>query len=254
MLIMNETTIIKLYKRKPKLKNGVLITGLPGIGLIGRIAVEYLIEKLKGKKIAELYSPSFPPHAIMGADGKLIPLTSDFYLARTKKYDIVLMIGDIQALDTFGQYEMAGKVGEFAKELNVKEIITIGGYATGKLDGKRSVYGVVNNFGKIEDYKKVGVEFGKAQGAIVGFAGLLPIIANLYSIPAICLLGTTYGSFADPAAAEEVLKVLTKKLSIKIDLSGLHEKAKENEKLIKKLKKEIEKTLKSSEKELSYIR
>src|SRR5438309_1461581 len=38
------------------LKEPVLIQGLPGLGYVGKVAVDYFIEKLKPVKMAELYS------------------------------------------------------------------------------------------------------------------------------------------------------------------------------------------------------
>lgn len=40
--------------------NPVLIEGLPGLGLVGKIAIRYLIKQLKAQKFAYLYSPHFP--------------------------------------------------------------------------------------------------------------------------------------------------------------------------------------------------
>ena len=45
---MKETLIIEKSKMK-KLKNAVLVTGLPGIGLIGQVVGRYLVEELKAK-------------------------------------------------------------------------------------------------------------------------------------------------------------------------------------------------------------
>ncbi|HEC95900.1 MAG TPA: proteasome assembly chaperone family protein, partial [Euryarchaeota archaeon] len=53
-----ETFIVE--KDKPKLKNSILIEGLPGVGLVGKIAVDYMISELKAKKFADLYSPYMP--------------------------------------------------------------------------------------------------------------------------------------------------------------------------------------------------
>ncbi len=35
--------------KKPKLNNPILIEGLPGIGNVGKVAVDFLIEELKAK-------------------------------------------------------------------------------------------------------------------------------------------------------------------------------------------------------------
>ena len=45
---------------KVKIKNPILIEGLPGIGNVGKIAVDFIIENLNAKKIFEIYSYSFP--------------------------------------------------------------------------------------------------------------------------------------------------------------------------------------------------
>ncbi|MEM7826591.1 MAG: PAC2 family protein, partial [Candidatus Aenigmatarchaeota archaeon] len=57
------TKIIEL--EKPKLKNPIFVEGLPGIGNVGRIACGYLIEELKAKKFAELYSSHFMPFVLL---------------------------------------------------------------------------------------------------------------------------------------------------------------------------------------------
>ena len=55
---MKETFIKELAK--VELKNPILIEGLPGLGLVGRIATRYLIKQLKAERSAYLYSPHFP--------------------------------------------------------------------------------------------------------------------------------------------------------------------------------------------------
>src|SRR5216683_5630561 len=54
VVMINDTRIHELSKAE--LKEPVLIQGLPGLGYVGKVAVDYFIEKLKPKKFAELYS------------------------------------------------------------------------------------------------------------------------------------------------------------------------------------------------------
>ncbi|TMI26428.1 hypothetical protein E6H24_02800 [Candidatus Bathyarchaeota archaeon] len=53
--MMNDDTRIHELS-KVMMKEPVLIQGLPGLGYVGKVAVDYFIEKLKPKKFAELYS------------------------------------------------------------------------------------------------------------------------------------------------------------------------------------------------------
>ena len=228
---------------KRKLRNGVLITGLPGVGLIGRIAAEYIAEKLKARKVGELYSPHFPPQVLMTPKGIIKPIKSVFYVAKLKDKDLMIMVGDVQAIDPVGQYEVAGSVASMAKQIGVKEIITIGGYATGKLEGNNQIFGAATTKDIVSKFKKMGIVFGKAKGSIVGFAGLLPAIAHSLGIDAVCLMGTTHGSFVDPAASQRIVEFLSKYLGFKIDMSDLEKKAKEGQEIIKKVEEEIKKSL-----------
>ena len=46
-------TEVKFLKKK-KCKNAVMFSGLPGIGLVGKIAVDYMLKQFKAEKIAEI--------------------------------------------------------------------------------------------------------------------------------------------------------------------------------------------------------
>lgn len=241
--------------KKVKLKNPILITGLPGIGLIGRITAQYIVNKLKGKKIGELVSPHFPPNVIMLKDGTMKILNNELYLVNLKDKDIVFLMGDIQAIDNYGQYEVALKVLDLCKNLKIKKIITVGGYATGKISKRRTVYGLVNNKELIHELKEYNIVFGKAKGSIVGIAGLLPALAMYHKIDGICLLGTTHGNFVDPKSSEKIVEILSKYLGFKICLKDLKKQAKIEEEVIKKVEEEInKKNVEMKNKSLSYIR
>jgi hypothetical protein len=52
--------ITKTVKKIPKLKNPILIEGLPGIGNVGKVAVDFIIDELKAKKLYDIFSYTFP--------------------------------------------------------------------------------------------------------------------------------------------------------------------------------------------------
>ena len=97
-------------KSKIKTKNGYLLIGLPGIGLIGKTVADYLINELKGKEVAELYSPHFPHQVFMEKHGILRPIKNSFYYVKAGKRDLILLTGDVQAITSQGQYEIIGKI------------------------------------------------------------------------------------------------------------------------------------------------
>ena len=234
---MKETEII--VSEKPKLKNPTLIVGLPGIGHIGRIAVDYMVHQLKAKKFAELYSPFFFPFVIVHEDRIHTLRNEFFYWKNPKGNDLILLIGDSQTYDPKGHYEIAGKVIDFAKSFGAKEVITIGGFSTGRVTDKPKVFGVVTEDEQSKMLGKLGVELKVSGqiGTIVGAAGLLVGLGQLRGMKAYTLLGETSGFpiVTDPNAAEAVLDVIQKVLEIKIDLSKLKEKVDQMHEFIKKV-------------------
>ncbi|MDD2655074.1 MAG: proteasome assembly chaperone family protein [Candidatus ainarchaeum sp.] len=236
-----------------KLRNPVMVTGLPGIGLVGQVVAKYMIKKLRGKKIADLYSPHFPHQVMMTSKGGIRLLKNKFYLIRLKDRDLIMVVGDVQAITGNGQYEVAGKMLDYAQKHKVKTIITIGGYSSGKMSGEKKVFAASNNQRTMERYKGMFV-FGETKGSIVGVAGLLPALALIRGINGMCVMGETHGSYVDPSSAKAVLEKLAKLFSFKIDMEQLEAEAKEREKMIKKIENEIEKQTAGGNKDITYIR
>ena len=234
-------TKINVFK-KPKLKNPILIEGLPGVGNIGRVAVGYMIKELKAVKFADLYSKHFFPFVMIEDKNKVALLKNEFFYWKAKKKgqrDIIFLTGDSQSLSPNGHYEVMGEVLDFLKPFGVKDIITVGGLATGEVEKHPDVLGAATHESLIKKYKGSGIKFiaGERVGYIVGAAGLLLGLGMERGMKGICILGETSGFpiVTDPKAAEIVLNSLTKILNIKLDMKRLDERVKEMEKFIKKI-------------------
>ncbi|MEM5812756.1 MAG: proteasome assembly chaperone family protein [Candidatus Aenigmatarchaeota archaeon] len=252
-----------IYHEEPNLNNVIMIEGLPGIGNIGRIAAGYLVEKLKAKLFAELYSSDFFPSVILQKDGIARLLRIEFYYYKGEKNDLIIVIGDSQASTPEGYYDLSNAILDVARKFNVNLIITLGGLAREEFSGKPRVVGAVNNEKLLERFKNYEIIFdGNLVGSIVGVSGLLVGLAAIRGIDAISLLAETTGFpivIADPIGAEAVLRVLMNILDIKIDLSEIEKEARELEKKIKKTeefqRRMIKEILspKEESKEVSYI-
>jgi uncharacterized protein len=256
---MEKTTIIT--KKKVKMKNPLLVEGLPGIGLVGKIAAEYLIKERKAERIAILYSPHFPHQVVMQKNGVVRMLKMKFFHAKAGGRDIIILVGDVQAVTSEAQYEVTGKILDYFHSLHGREIITLGGYGTGKAPSEPKVFGAATHKKVIAKYAKSGVEFGKTRGGIIGAAGLLLGLGRMRGMHGICLMGETHGGYVDPKSAQAVLLALSKILGVKIDIAGLAQKAEAGEKFMKKMESEAKKQAalqieggSAAPSDLSYIR
>lgn len=252
-----ETVIIKYIDKKPKLKDPILIEGLPGIGNVGKLAVEHLIEETKAKKFAELYSKDFPPQVFINPDGTIKLVNNEFFYAKAKKKnqkDLILLTGDYQGLSSQGQYELVESILKVVEELGVKQMYTLGGYGLGHEIRSPKVLFATTDKNLVNKTKKYGAIFKKNEpgGGIIGASGLLLGLGKLRGFEGTCFMGETPGYLVDPKSAKAVLKIITKITNIKIDFSRLEEKAKEIEHIAQQLS-DMEMKARDKSDELGYI-
>lgn len=211
-------TIIR--EKGPEPKSPIIVEGLPGLGSIGGLAASFLIDRLKARKIAELYSPYFPYQAIVDSRGIVRLPRGEFYCSTKNGRDLVIITGDCQPQTNYGQYEVATKIIQYAVKCSASQIISIGGFVSPQKDGKQ-VVGVATKSSLVSTLVSAGACVEKAGIPIVGIAGLLVAIARTLGLDAICLLAQTTGLGPDPSAAQKVLKVLSNALNLNLDLSSL---------------------------------
>ncbi len=248
---------VKYVAKKPKLRNPIFIEGLPGIGNVGKLAVEHIIEETNATKFADLYSKDFPPQVFINMDGTIKLVNNEFYYLKAKKKnqrDLVLLTGDYQGLSSHGQYDLAEKILDIIQELNVKEIFTLGGYGLGHEIKEPKVLCATTDKNLVAKMKKYGAVFKKNEpgGGIVGASGLILGLGKLRGMKGACFMGETPGYLVDPKSAKAVLKILMKMLNLDVNLSELEKKAKEIEYIAHQLK-EMESASKEKTDELGYF-
>ncbi len=241
-----------------ELKKPILIEGLPGIGHVGKLVAEHIIDELGAKKILEIYSSHFPPQVLVLSDGTVRLVKCEFYAVTYKDLDLLILVGDHQSATNEGHYELTDAFLDVAKQYDVRRIYTLGGYGLGQLVEKPAVLGAVNNIDLVEEMKSYGVVFKENEpgGGIIGASGLLLGLGSLVGIDAVCLMGETSGYLVDPKSAQAVMSVLSAALNLEINMQALEERAKEMEKIAARLREMEQMGLvpeAASEDDLRYI-
>jgi uncharacterized protein (TIGR00162 family) len=207
---------------KPKLKDPVLLEGLPGIGLVANISVAYLIRKLSAKFFAEVRATSFPDISITDKGGSLkSPFCHMYYHKADDKCnrDLILLYGNTQALTRRGQYELCGSILDTAENLDCHYVITLGGYRPGRKVNEPTLYFAASDVETAHEVANLGAQ--KLEGEIYGIAGLLIGLAALRKMKGFCLLAETQGTSLDMEAAKAVLKAISTPLGLKLDFEDL---------------------------------
>ncbi|MEF8873774.1 MAG: proteasome assembly chaperone family protein [Candidatus Thermoplasmatota archaeon] len=234
--------IIIDFIEEPELEDGVLIEGLPGVGNVGKLGVEHLIEEIDAEKCADIHSLYFPPQVLVDEDGLSKLVNNRLYFKKDvgeKDTDLLLLTGDYQGMTPQGQYRLTDKILSVAEEMGVEKVFSLGGYSKGEMIEVPEVLGAATDSQKVEEMKELDVKFSEEHpsSGIVGASGLLLGLGKkLYGMSGICLMGETSGYFVDPAAARAVLKKLAKYMHLEITYEKLDEKAEEVEELTNKVK------------------
>ncbi|KXB04727.1 hypothetical protein AKJ49_01770 [candidate division MSBL1 archaeon SCGC-AAA382A03] len=211
------------YLKETDFENTIAVAGLPGIALIGKMAVEYLIQDLEAEKFAELTSDKFPGWAIR-ENGIIRDLKIYFHKANIENLDreLILITADAQASSSPGQHELSQEIVEMLSNQGVETIVTMAAFLDSE-EKKSPIVGAGTDTETVKMLKDhdVGILEG---GRIVGMNGLLVTMGAERGMNGFCLLGTTEGKDNDPEASKNVLSKFSEIFDLNLDISDFDEK------------------------------
>ena len=222
--------------RDPDLREPVLVEGLPGVGHVGKLAAEHLLEEYDGDPIRRVYSEYFPPQVSV-ENGRTKLACVEFHAVSIDGTDLVVLTGDHQAQDTVGHYRLTETILDIAQEFGVERAIALGGVPTGELVEDHSVLGAATTEAFIDDLDTAGVEFREDEpaGGIVGISGLLLGLGERRELEASCLMGETSGYLVDPKSSKAVLEILQEVVGFSVGFASLEDRAEEMEEVVRRI-------------------
>ncbi|ELY88678.1 hypothetical protein C483_15107 [Natrialba hulunbeirensis JCM 10989] len=221
------------------LDDPVFVEGLPGVGHVGKLAVDHLLEELEGEStlVRRVYSREFPPQVTVEDGVSELTCAEIYAVSPPEGRDLLLLTGDHQAQTNDGHYVLTSAFLDIAEEFGASEAFALGGIPTGELIDEYAVVGAMTEESMREDLEEAGVEFREDEpaGGIVGVSGLLLGLGARRGFESACLMGETSGYLVDPKSARAVLEVLEEVLEIELDYETLDERAEEMEDVIGKI-------------------
>ena len=222
-----------------------LIEAFPGFGLVGVIASEFLIEHLNAEKIGRVWSDQLQPMVAVHGSEVIEPI-GIYYDPKTKI--AILHVHPFASL-TGIEWKLADIIGNLAKDLKVKEVISLEGVgAFGKAKDINAYYYSKDK----KRWGKTGVEELK-EGIIMGVTGAL--LLNLKDVPFSCIFAETHSGLPDSRAAAKVIEVLDKYLGLNVDYKPLLKKAEELENKVKDILSQTKQAtdMKEQKEEMNYV-
>jgi len=222
---------------EPDLRDPALIEGLPGVGHVGKLAAEHLLEEFDSELAVRVFSDEFPPQVAVDDDGVASLACAEFHAVDAGERDLLVLTGDHQAQSHAGHYHLTDAFLDVAASFDVDDVYALGGVPTGELVEEPDVLGAVSDDAGIEALEDAGVEFreGEPAGGIVGVSGLLLGLGGRRGLSAACLMGETSGYLVDPTSAQAVLEVLETVIGFEVGYDSLEERAEEMKEVAEKI-------------------
>ena len=229
-----------ILNKKPK--SPTIVHGFPGLGLVGTIATEFLLDHLDVEQIGKITVDEIPAMVAIH-EQKMVDPFGIFY---NKKYNLVILhaVAPIQGFE----WKLADFVVDVANKLQAKEIVSLEGVAGNDPNEFKTFY--------YTNMKKPATKFGgiepMKEGIIMGVTGAILLKGD--GMPLTCLFSETHSNLPDSKAAAKIVEGLDKYLGLKVDYAPLLKQAENFEaKLQNLLKKGTEAADLSEKKRMSYV-
>lgn len=218
-MALETEVILEPNYREFKAPGAVLIEGLPGVGLVAKAAVAYMLEKLGGRRVCRFYSPYFPTMGYV-REGRIVLSFADIYYVEAER-PLLLLYGNAQPSSYYGQHEFCERILEVATGFGAEFILTLGGYGKDKVSEKRTVYLSSTNPKTLEKALEI-LEAEAYEGQIIGAAGLLITLAEERGIDNLSMLIEAGESTPDFQAAKRAIESVAKFLGLRLEVEDLY--------------------------------
>jgi uncharacterized protein len=219
---------IRIFSKPLKNEGSSVLMGFPGSGLVGSIALQYMVDQLEFEQIGSMNSKYFPPLAMMTKGVINVPVR--FY----ERDSITAIVADIP-IHPMICYEVANGIMDWLMPFKLKEVVTIAGIITN--EPEKRVFGVATTddaLPRIQDATQI-----LPIGSISGIASSILTECKIRNIVAYGLLGETINA-PDPRASAATIDVLNKMYSLGLDTKPLLDQAEEIESAMHKLAEQVQ--------------
>jgi len=201
-----------------------LIEGLPGLGLVGKIATDHLVEQFDMTYYASVHCDGLPGVGVYRADDRTVRPPVRLYADPER--DLVALQSDVP-VSASAATGFADCITDWVEEEDALPLY-LSGYPAEKDDAPPEVFGVATTPDTVDRLDATDVGTPTENGAVGGPTGALLERAAETDVDAIGLIVESDPRFPDPEASRSLIVDGIGPLSdVDVDVSGLVEQADE---------------------------
>jgi proteasome assembly chaperone (PAC2) family protein len=190
---------------QPTTEGETLLVAMPGVGDVGKLAIDAINIELDAEPIARIIHPALPPLAKLDEDGLLQPPHVLLSRIEIDGKALFTLTGDAQPMTPEGQHELAKEIIQIFKG---GEVIVLAGMISSA--DRKEIFAVTGNSEYRIKLEKSGVDVrrNEPEAGIIGMAALITALGPIFSVNSSCVIATTIGKSIDPVAAQLMLETI----------------------------------------------
>ena len=212
---MTHNEAVKVVETKPIDECRYCLISVPDVGLVGSIALSYIIQETEMTEVGYLESDAYPPVVVIHKGEPKSP----FRIYR--KDDVIAIISEIPIeLETLPQ--TARSVVDWAETKNVEVLTTLSGIAVqNRLEIETpQVYSIASSPSVKKIIKDLEIEVLE-EGFLTGLQAIIMKESMKKKVSNLILLAQSHLQYPDPGAAASLIVSLSSMLGWEIDVENL---------------------------------
>ena len=189
----------------------MMLVALPGVGNVGKTAIEAVRELHPTEELARLYPLGMPPIAALDERGLLTPPHLTLHASTTTNGTVLLTLtGSAQPNEPSQQSQTARDIMHFFREHAVEDVLVL----AGMLDeaSRKETFLVASDPDVRFELEHLGVDVRRDEptGGAYGVAALLASMGPLFGLNTSCVISTSVGASKDVFGAQRTLEHLNR--------------------------------------------
>lgn len=200
-------------------EHSAVLEAVPGVGNVGKILVDSLVEKHPSRTLGWILNHDFPPHSTFDSDGLMRPPRMEIKSVILPDGQTVIVIGgEMQPMTSSGQNEVAEEILTMCSDSSTPMLLVLAGLASGTEDRGVHVICADENVRRDLEANDIPVSKERPEAGMIGVAGLLVSMSPLFGVNTFALVAETVGSTTDVLAASRLANWIETGLDLPLDL------------------------------------
>ena len=213
------TLLVDVLNEKSLSDVDLVLFALPGVGDVGKNAIELLNEANQATPAVRFIHPGLAPLARLDEDGLLSPPHIIAHRVETANGTVILTItGRGQPSDSSQQHDFTTELLKHLSDQGMTELLVLAGLMSPPEVKEAFVVATSTTHRVNLEEKGIDVRRDQPSGGAIGMSALMASLAPLFGLNSVCAMATTVGASGDVHASLRLLEFISNGWNLDLQL------------------------------------